>query len=64
MSKTTVDCTPTWEFATRIYIAVLRNPDASFDALRAAEEELIRLARIVDHHAAAAKAATPPDEAP
>lgn len=57
---TTIDCTPTWEFAARIYIAVLRNPDASFDALRAAEEEeLIRLARIVDHHAASAKEAAP-----
>jgi hypothetical protein len=44
----TVDLTPTWEAAVRIYIAVLRNPEASFEGVKAAEEELLRLANIVD----------------
>jgi len=44
----TIDLTPTWEAAVRIYIAVLRNPEASFEGINAAEEELLRLARAVD----------------
>lgn len=44
----TIDLTPTWEAAVRIYIAVLRNPEASFEGVKAAEEELLRLARAVD----------------
>jgi hypothetical protein len=45
---TTIDTTPTWEEAVSIYIEVLRNPDASFNAVTSARMELIRLARMVD----------------
>ena len=44
----TIDLTPTWVVATRIYIAVLKNPNASFEALQDAEEELLELAAYVD----------------
>ena len=44
----TIDCTPTWTTAVAIYIAVLQNPDASFEAITAAKDELMRLARTVD----------------
>jgi len=44
----TIDCTPTWEAATRIYIAVLRNPDAGLEAQAAAEEDLLALAKAMD----------------
>jgi hypothetical protein len=44
----TIDMTPSWEFCVRVYIAVLQNPDASYEALQSAESELLRLARIVD----------------
>lgn len=44
----TIDVTPTWEAAVRIFVAVLQNPDAEFSAREGAMEELLRLARIVD----------------
>jgi hypothetical protein len=48
MTNTEIDCTPTWATAVAIYIAVLQNPDASFEAITAAKDELLRLARTVD----------------
>lgn len=39
---------PTWEDAMYVYIAVLRNPEAGFHAIRNAETELLNLARSVD----------------
>lgn len=44
----TIDITPTWEAAVQIYLMVLANPDASFEARRGAQDELLRLGRIVD----------------
>lgn len=49
------DITMTWEAAVRVYIAVLRNPDANFHSIRNAEEELLRLARGVDKLQATSK---------
>ena len=43
-----IDLTPTWEAAAEIYISVLMNPLASDEATASAQEELIRMARIVD----------------
>lgn len=43
-----IEIQPTWEDAMRVYIAVLRNPEAGFHAIRNAETELINLARSVD----------------
>lgn len=48
MTVETIDMTPTWQFAARIHIAVLQNPDASYEATQGAEEELLRLAKYVD----------------
>jgi hypothetical protein len=45
----TIDLTPSWEFAVRIYITVLENPEASAEARRSATDELLRLARMVDN---------------
>ena len=45
---TQLDMTPTWEFAAQVYCAVLQNPEASAESVRAAQEEILRLARIVD----------------
>ena len=47
--------TLTWEAAVRVYIAVLRNPDAGFHAIKNAEAELLRLAQSVDNLRATAK---------
>ena len=44
----TIDLTPSWQAAARIYMAVLRNPDASFSAITMAESEILRLAKHVD----------------
>jgi hypothetical protein len=44
----TINLAPTWETAVAIYIAVLQNPDAGADAVQAACEDLLRLARTVD----------------
>lgn len=43
-----IDMTPSWETCVRVYCAVLRNPDASPDALATAEKEILRLAAHVD----------------
>jgi hypothetical protein len=45
----TFDLTPTWETCVRIYCAVLRNPDASQEAVSQAESELLRLGKHVDN---------------
>ena len=42
----TIDCTPTWEAATRIYLTVLENGNA--EGKKAAREELLRLAKAYD----------------
>jgi hypothetical protein len=47
--KTTIDITPTWEACVRIYCAVLRNPEASQEAVISAESELLRLGKHVDN---------------
>lgn len=45
----TVSLRPSWKTAVRIYIAVLRNPDATNEAHDAAEADLLRLAETVDN---------------
>lgn len=45
----TISLRPSWRTAVRIYIAVLRNPDATNMAHDAAEADLLRLAEIVDN---------------
>jgi hypothetical protein len=48
-SKTeTIDLTPTWASLMPALIAVLRNPDASAEAIKTVSEELTRLAQRVD----------------
>jgi len=47
--QTTIDITPSWEACVRIYCAVLRNPEASQEALSLAESELLRLGKHVDN---------------
>ena len=44
----TIDITPTWESAVKIYIAVLENQNASAEGRRVAREELVFLAKTVD----------------
>ena len=45
----TIDLTPSWQACVRIYCAVLRNPEASQEAIKLAEDELMRLAAHVDN---------------
>jgi hypothetical protein len=44
----TIDLTPTWETAVRIYCQVLQNPEAADAAVINAQEDLLKLARYVD----------------
>ena len=44
----TIDLTPTWVSAVRIYCDVLQNPDAGDIAKRDAVDDLLRLAKHVD----------------
>ena len=44
----TIDMTPTWESAVKIYIAVLENENASFEGKRNAREDLVSLAKTMD----------------
>jgi len=46
--ENTIDMTPTWQSAVKIYMAVLENGKASFEGKKVAREELLRLAKIVD----------------
>ena len=44
----TVNIVPDWKTVVRILSAVLQNPDADFKAKLEAEQELLRLAEVVD----------------
>ena len=44
----TIDLTPNWETAVKIYIKVLQNNNASAEGKQSAKEELLYLARYVD----------------
>tara|TARA_Y100001938_G_scaffold138458_1_gene204010 strand:+ start:309 stop:485 length:177 start_codon:yes stop_codon:yes gene_type:complete len=44
----TIDMTPTWESAVRIYMAVLENKNASAEGKKTAREEIIFLAKTID----------------
>lgn len=44
----TIDLTPNWETAVKIYIEVLQNNNASAEGKQSAKEELLYLARYVD----------------
>jgi hypothetical protein len=46
--KKDIDMTPSWQTCVQIYCMVLRNPDASCEAIQSAEGELMRLAAHVD----------------
>ena len=63
----TIDLTPSWQAAVRIYCAVLLNPKASPKAHEDAEADLMRLAKVVDDLNAAekgvARTAIDPDDA-
>lgn len=49
----TINMTPSWVAAVRIYVAVLRNPNATLGAHDDAEQDLLRLARSMDERIAA-----------
>jgi len=44
----TIDITPTWEHAVKIYMAVLENQNASAEGRQIAREDIIFLAKTVD----------------
>ena len=44
----TIDMTPTWETAVKIYIAVLENNNASAEGREMARKEIVRLAKTID----------------
>jgi len=44
----TIDMTPTWESAVRIYLAVLDNKNASAESRQTAREEIVFLAKTMD----------------
>ena len=44
----TIDLTPTWEWAVKIHMMALENPNADESVKQGAREEIIRLARAFD----------------
>tara|TARA_R110001592_G_scaffold32260_11_gene113196 strand:- start:1467 stop:1649 length:183 start_codon:yes stop_codon:yes gene_type:complete len=44
----TIDMTPTWESAVKIYMAVLENKNASAEGIKIAREEITFLAKTID----------------
>lgn len=51
----TIDCTPTWEAILKLYLAVLENPEASYEARTSCIAELERMARLADRYVASVK---------
>lgn len=51
----TIDLTPTWETAVRIYCAVLQNSDANPSTKWDAEQELLKLGKWADQKMAETK---------
>ena len=45
-----IDLTPTWVSAVTIYMAVLENPDASAKGMKAARDDILKLAATVDEN--------------
>ena len=48
MAFTTIDCTPTWDAATRIYLEVIRVNEWWSEPSKTAREEIQRLAQAYD----------------
>lgn len=49
MSEVTrIDMTPTWEWAVKIHMMALENPNADESVKQGAREEIVRLARAFD----------------
>ena len=44
----TIDLTPSWGFAVKVYLAVLENPSAPHSTKIEAKEEILKLARFAD----------------
>jgi hypothetical protein len=44
----TIDMTPTWEWAVKVHMMALENPNADESVKQGAREEIIRLARAFD----------------
>jgi len=49
MANTVIDCTPTWEAATRIYLEVLRVNEWWSEPSKTAREEIQRMAQGLDN---------------
>jgi hypothetical protein len=43
-----IDMTPTWEWAVKVHLMALENPNADESVKQGAREEIIRLARAFD----------------
>lgn len=46
----TIDCTPSWVFAAKVYIAVLENKKASAEAKKTAKLDLMNMAKVADKY--------------
>jgi len=44
----TIDMTPTWEWAVKVHLMALENPNADESVKQGARDEIIRLARAFD----------------
>ena len=47
-TQETIDLTPSWKYATEIYISVLQNPDASEEGKQGVYDEMRRMAKALD----------------
>jgi hypothetical protein len=46
----TIDITPTWESLTPVMIDIIKNPHGSFQSVKIAKEELLKMARVADKY--------------
>jgi hypothetical protein len=45
-----IDITPTWESLAPVMIDIIKNPHGSFQSVKIAKEELLKMARVADKY--------------
>ena len=50
MKNKSIEIIPTWESTTPIMIDIIKNPDASFNSIQIAKNEILKMARVADKY--------------
>jgi len=50
MKNKSIEIIPTWESTAPIMIDIIKNPDASFNSIQIAKNEILKMARVADKY--------------